>query len=247
MSKNEMIPTNGYTALEGFSLTDALSEEMAGMDITFDRVSIPVGGGTVFEMPGENPGETDAVKEFTGVILYHHPLQVYYSESFNGSNNPPDCLSNDGVTGVGNPGGTCVRCPLNQFGTGANGGKACKSKRRLFVLRPGEVLPLVLTLPIGSLKEFSAYVKRLLSRGLKTCMVATRFSLKKATNAGGIVFSQAQFALDRRLTPEELGPVESMAAQIRTYAAQMRYEDEAAPEINPFTGEVLELLPTDIQ
>ena len=56
MSKNELSTTNGCTALEGFSLTDALSEEMAGMDITFDRVSIPVGGGTVFEMSGENPG-----------------------------------------------------------------------------------------------------------------------------------------------------------------------------------------------
>jgi len=78
-------------------------------------------------------------------------------------------------------------------------------------------------------------------------MVATRFSLKKATSANGVVFSQGQFALERRLTMEELEPVENMAAQIRTYAAQISYEDEAAPEINPFTGEVLELEPTDIQ
>ena len=105
MSNNEMIPAATYTALKDFNLAEAMASEMNGMDVSFDRVTIPAAGGTTFELPGELPGETDAAKEFTGVILYHHPLFAYYRERFNGGNNAPDCGSYDGVTGAGNPGG----------------------------------------------------------------------------------------------------------------------------------------------
>lgn len=103
MSKNEMIPATNYTALKDFNLSEAMASEMNGMDVSFDRVTIPAAGGTTFELPGELPGETDAAKEFTGVILYHHPLFAYYRERFNGGNNAPDCGSYDGVTGIGTP------------------------------------------------------------------------------------------------------------------------------------------------
>ena len=69
---NELSTTNSYIAPQGFSLANALSEEMAGMDVRFDRIKMPIGGISVFEVPGEAPGETDAVKEFRGVILHHH-------------------------------------------------------------------------------------------------------------------------------------------------------------------------------
>ncbi len=247
MSKNELSTTNSYTALEGFNLADALSEEMVGMNVTFDRVTIPAAGGTVFEVPGTLPGEMDTVKEFSGVILFHHPLFTYYRERFTGGNNPPDCGSYDGVTGVGNPtgarpaGGACARCPLNQFGSGENGGKACKNKRRIFILREGEMIPLVLTLPTGSMKEFGIYIKRLLGKGRKSCSVVTRFSLKKAVNAGGIAYSQAQFAVDRALTDAELPLILSMAEQVKQYATRVGYEDEpaSAMAVDPETGEIM--------
>ena len=78
MNETEMITTTGYTALRDFNLADAMRDELNGMDITFDRVTVPAAGGTTFELPGALPGETDAVKEFTGVILYHHPLFSFY-------------------------------------------------------------------------------------------------------------------------------------------------------------------------
>ncbi len=89
MSKNELSKPNTFTALQGFNLADAMSEEMVGMDVSFDRIKIPAAGGTVFEVPGSDPGETDAVKEFSGVILYHHPLFSYYRERFSGGNAAP--------------------------------------------------------------------------------------------------------------------------------------------------------------
>ena len=91
MSKNEMIPMCNYTALKDFNLADAIATELNGLDITFDRVNIPAAGGQAFEVPGEMPGETDMVKEFTGVILFHHPLFTYWRERYAGGNNAPDC------------------------------------------------------------------------------------------------------------------------------------------------------------
>ena len=247
INKNELTPAANFAALAGFNLADALSEEMVGMDVTFDRIKIPAAGGTVFEVPGDAPGETDAVKEFSGVILYHHPLYSYYRERFAGGNAAPDCGSYDGITGAGNPGGICANCQLNQFGSGENGGKACKNKRRIYILREGELIPLLLTLPTGSMKEFSVYIKRLLAKGRKSSAVVTRFSLKKVTNAGGIAYSQAQFAVERALSAEELPYIAAMVEQVKQFAVRVAHEGDAAPEIDPFTGEILELEPTSIQ
>lgn len=239
MSKNEMIPMCNYTALKDFNLADAIATELNGLDITFDRVNIPAAGGQAFEVPGEMPGETDMVKEFTGVILFHHPLFTYWRERYAGGNNAPDCGSYDGVTGVGNPGGSCAHCPLNQFGSGENGGKACKNKRRIYILREGELIPILLTLPIGSMRDFAVYVKRLLAKGKKSSSVVTKFSLKKATNANGIVYSRAQFAVERALTPEELPYIESMAEQVKSFATRVNYDETPSEMIDPDTGEVL--------
>ena len=178
------------------------------------------------------------VKDFSGVILFHHPMFTYYRERFSGGNNAPDCGSYDGITGVGNPGGVCATCPLNQFGSGENGGKACKNKRRIYVLREGELIPILLVLPTGSMKEFSVYIKRLLAKGKKSNSVVTKFSLKKVTNASGIAYSQAQFAVDRVLTAEEMPFVQAMSDQVKSFATRVAYDDAPGEVIDPVTGEV---------
>ena len=242
MSKNEVAIPSSFAALTNFDLADAMSAELGGMDISFDRVTIPVAGGTAFELPGELPGETDMAKEFTGVILFHHPMFTYYRERYAGGNNPPDCGSYDGITGVGNPGGVCAHCQLNRFGSGENGGKACKNKRRIYILREGELIPILLTLPIGSIREFAVYIKRLLAKGRKSNTVVTRFSLKKVNNAGGIAYSQAQFAVDRILTDDELPFLSSMAEQVKAFASSVAYDEtpmDAQDVIAPETGEVV--------
>lgn len=238
MVNNEIMNTNNYTALKDFNLAEALTSELGGMDISFDRVSIPAAGGQAFEVPGEMPGQTDMVKEFSGVILFHHPMFTYYRERFTGGNNAPDCGSYDGITGVGNPGGVCATCPLNQFGSGENGGKACKNKRRIYVLREGELIPILLVLPTGSMKEFSVYIKRLLAKGKKSNSVVTKFSLKKVSNASGIVYSQAQFAVERVLTAEEMPFVQAMSDQVKAFATHVAYDDAPGEVIDPETGEV---------
>lgn len=237
MNKNEIAVSTNYTAIKDFNLAEALASEMSGMDITFDRISVPAAGGQAFEVPGEMPGETAMVKDFKGVILCHHPMFSYYRERFTGGNNPPDCGSYDGITGVGNPGGVCARCPLNVYGSGENGGKACKNKRRVYVLREGELIPVLLTLPTGSIKEFNVYIQQLLAKGNRSYSVVTKFSLTKATNAKGITYSKVLFTAASKLSPEELPYVKAMSEQINQYASHVGYDNQGE-YVDPVTGEV---------
>ncbi len=203
------------------SAMESFAEEMDGMTPTFERVKIPSGGGLAFELPGEDPDSPDMAKEFKAVILHHHPINVYYREKYDGSNNPPDCGSMDGKIGIDVDGvvNECSRCPSARFGSAEDGkGKACKNKRRIYILRDGDMFPSLMTLPTGSLQEFSKYIMRLLNKGKKSNSVVTKFSLKKAQNSGGINYSQAVFTIDRELTSEEFEVINLRSEQIKAMA-----------------------------
>ena len=183
-------------------------------------------------------------KDITGVIVYNHPAYAYYHDKYTGGNNPPDCGSFDGVTGIGTPGGSCQNCPYNKFGSGEGQSKMCKNKRMLYILREGELFPITLSLPTGSLKSFTNYVKSQLSRGRKLNQVVTKITLKKATNASGIAFSQAVFAFERMLDAQERTAVAGVTESVKVYAANLTMaslmEDE--PPVDPETGEIMEPL-----
>lgn len=248
MKNNELITTgSAFQKLQDFDLSLALSDELAGLSSSFERIKIPAAGSTVFEVPGDDPDSPEAVKEFSAVILHHHPLNAFYRNKYTGGSNPPDCGSFDGVLGEGDPGGSCATCPYNQFGSGEGGGKACKNRRRIYLLREGDVFPMLLSLPTGSLKDFTRYLMRLLSHGQKSGSVVTRFTLKKAISASGIAYSQAQFAVARPLTEEERLLLQPLTEQVKAYSARIGYDAEPLSEINgqlvdPQTGEILQPL-----
>lgn len=189
--KNELMETNntGYLALQDFDLANVMSAEMDGLSTTFERIKIPSGGGIMFEIPGDDPDEPETVKEFSAVILYQHSLNAYYKSEYQGGSNPPDCGSFDGHNGEGTPGGNCDTCPLNQYGSGKNGAKACKNRRRLYLLREGEIFPMILSLPTGSLKVFTRYLMRVIPKYKTSNAVVTRFTLKKTSSNTGINYS----------------------------------------------------------
>ncbi len=223
MSKELMVKEQSYLA-EGVDLASIFSEEMEGMTLTFDRIKIPAGGGVAFEVPGDDPESPDMAKEIKAVILYHHPINSYYKDKFDGASNPPECGSVDGKTGISMDGEIieCNSCPFSKFGSSEDGkGKACKQKRRMYLLREGEFLPTILTLPTGSLGEFSKFVMRLLGKGQKSNQVVTKFSLKKAQNAGGITYSQAVFCVDRMLTDAEQVNITKMTNQVKQLATNI--------------------------
>ena len=219
MSKNKRevatIGNEGYLVLKNFDVENAISKEMDGLTAAFDVIKIPIGGVTMFEMPTDNPEETDSVKEFSAVILHHHPMRAYYQEAYKGGTNPPDCGSFDGIYGMGNPGGECANCIYNEFGTGVNGSKACKERRRLYLLREGDIFPLIMSLPTGSLKPFSRYLLRCLPKWGASNAGVTRFTLTKAVNSGGIVYTKAQFQMDRKLDEQEMMLVKNLTVHIQ--------------------------------
>lgn len=215
------------------NLAQMLAEEMDGLSLSFDRIKIPAGGGLAYEVPSDNPDSPDMVKEFKAVILYHHPSHALYRDKYTGANTPPDCASIDGHTGIEYESGIvkeCRDCPNNKFGSGENGGKLCKQKRRLYILRAGEALPIIFSLPTGSLSDFSKYITRLLSRGQKSSGVVTKFTLKKEQNAGGITYSQAVLSVDRNLTAEESVVIDRLAEQVKAIAGKISETSDSAEE-----------------
>src|SRR5690606_22849787 len=157
--------TTALAVIESFTPAvldrEAMMEELEGLELTFDRVKIPSGGGLAFEIPLDDD-EVDTVKEIVGVIVDHHRVNAYWPSAFSGQ---------EGKTGVALPGSevswagreqSCAPCPLNQWGSdeGGGGGKACKNMVRLYILREGDVFPLMLTLPPTSIKNWSNYLAK---------------------------------------------------------------------------------------
>jgi hypothetical protein len=105
---------------------------------------------------------------------------------------------------------------------------------------------MILSLPTGSLKDFTRYIMRLLSKGKKSNAVVTKFTLKKATNNSGIAYSQAQFSVDRNLTGEEFALISGLSEQVKTFSSRIGYDTESVVDIpenvDPETGEVIEPL-----
>ncbi|MBO8158847.1 hypothetical protein [Thermosyntropha sp.] len=217
----------------------AMSEEMDGLTLSFPRVKIPSGGGLAFEIPGDDPENPDMEKEIIGIIVDHHPVNAYWQNRYSGANNPPDCSSIDGKVGVDQNGNrrSCNSCPNNNWGTAEDGrGKACKNMHRIYILREGEMLPLLLTLPPTSLKNLSDYLGlRIVSKGLRSYGVITKVSLKKVQNAGGIDYSQAVFTLVGKLSPEQIKAMAEYSRGIKVLTRQLaigadEYMQESAKE-----------------
>lgn len=244
--KNTEIAVNeGFAVLANQNvLNEALADDCQGLEFSFDRVKLPAGGGTAFEIPSAEGEDSEMAKEITGVIVYNHPAYAYYHDKYTGGNNPPDCGSFDGVNGIGNPGGNCQSCPYNKFGSGDGQSKLCKNKCMLYILREGELFPITISLPTGSLKSFTNYVKSQLSRGRKLNQVVTKITLKKTTNASGIAFAQAVFGFVRMLSAEERAAVAGVTDTVKAYAANLTpaslIDDE--PLVDPETSEIIEPL-----
>ena len=232
MSKELVVKEDNFMILSmDTDIAQAMSEEMDGLQIDFDRVKIPTGGGLAFEVPGDDPDSPDMEKELIGVIIDHHPVNAYWENKFEGQNNPPNCSSMDGRQGFNSETGeirNCKTCPLNQFGSADDGrGKACKNMHRVYLLRSGEMFPLLITLPPTSIKPLSNYIaKRVLAKGKRTTDVITKISLKKAQNSSGITYSQVQFAKVDDLNAEVAEQIKQFSQGIKAITRQVQIEQD---------------------
>jgi hypothetical protein len=220
MSKALATKTEGETSFmvlaDAANAIEALRSNLEGevlspMDL--DRTSIPAGGGNQWVIPGLDGEEN--TPEIVGVIVAVQNCRAYWSADFGGTGTPPDCVSEDAQTGVGDPGGRCQTCPMAEFGSDSRKkGQACKQIKRLFVLRPSSMLPLVVNLPPTSLRPATRYLLRLAGGGIKYQGAVTRITLEKTKNSDGIAYSTAVFALASKLDPGQTTAMEEYTKSI---------------------------------
>ncbi len=225
MSYNDtalMEKANSFILPEDSFTNEELSEDFDGLRVDFPRVKIPSGGAVSFEVPGDDPESPDSVKAIEGIILYNHGASAYWPEGAEYDDNvPPLCSSVDGKTGIGDPGGACAVCELNRYGTGVDAkgnptkGKACKNMRHLYILRSGEYLPILLSLPPTSLRPFNDFMNMaFITRRRPTWSAIVQISLKRVEN-GSSPYSVASFRKVGNITGEQL-------AQVKQYAESFR-------------------------
>jgi hypothetical protein len=201
---------------DGFSPTD------------LDRLTVPSGGGTAWDIPDEDPERV-----VSGVIIHKQQTRSFWfkKRGEDGEDDgPPDCYSADGKAGVGvfgagseaNPSGACADCPMNVFGssdTGSGNGKACKEHVQVFLLQPENVLPIQVSLPPTSLKNWKKYMTRLAAKGRSYMSVITALSLEVA-KGGGQTYSVVVPNKVGELAPEETAAARAYGATIKGFLEQ---------------------------
>lgn len=197
--------------------SEDLADDMEGLQMSFQRIKIPSGGNLVFEIPTDDPDNPNYEKTVEGVLIHHHDANAYWSEgSEYDENTAPLCSSVDGKQGIGDPGGLCAMCGMNQYGTAPEGrGKACKNMRMLYLLQSGESIPIQISLPPTSLKPFKTFINQaFLLRRRPSYSSVIQIGLRKENN-GGNDYSVATFRLVSSFEGEQL-------AQIRSYAESFK-------------------------
>ena len=171
-----------------------IQENLAGETITprdLQKITVPSQGVTKWIIPNAETGKKDALDEIEGIIVYVGSPRAYWSTPLEMANRtPPDCSSTDGHVGVGNPGGNCVSCPFNQWGsakTGSRKGKACKEQRLIYMIRPDDFLPTVLQAPVTSIEQLRKHMMRLATmtkpKSYNYKKVYTKMTLNEVTSS----------------------------------------------------------------
>ncbi|NLF27863.1 MAG: hypothetical protein GX592_08190 [Clostridiales bacterium] len=197
----------------------AIMDEMKDMDtLPFGRVQIAAAGAGVFRVTEPGEEEASPATEIVAVILHNHKANALWLNKYGTSEDKqPDCMSMDGETGVVRETGecrSCASCPYNQYGSADSGtgrGKACKNTRRLYLMRHGDVFPMILHLPSTALAAFDKYRTKVMLQKQRLTGVITRIRLKNAANKDGIAYSTPVFEAIAVLPSEE-------AARVRKYA-----------------------------
>jgi hypothetical protein len=211
----DIVPVAQYAMLETTpeEVADIIAANAGSTGISerdFESVTMPTGGAatwTVASLTGE-----ENVKSIDGIVIAFKDVRLMWKTSFDegGGGSPPDCKADDGLTGIGDPGGPCHLCPLSKFGSDGKRGQQCGQYRMLLVLRPGSIIPIMLKLPPTSLKACRSFFMAMANQRMRYCDAVLRIGLEPTKNADGIKYSEATFTL------AEVLPVE-MREKIRAF------------------------------
>ena len=232
MAKKDLIVSEteevgNYLVIQtGIERVKALMKETVGEDglspFDLDRAQNPSGKSNRWEIPTIE-GDPEVTSELEGVILCHKYSRSYWEGEYSGGDEPPDCSSSDGRVGevrdgfTGNAGGTCSECAQSKWGSGANNGQSCKLTKHIFLLRSGELLPILIVLTPSSLKEAKKYFRRLLSHQIMPYEVVTRIKLNMTKSKSGFDHATAELSLVSRLDASTAEQMEQYSEFVRPW------------------------------
>lgn len=218
-------------------ITAAIAEEIGALGaLDLARATIPAGGMLMFAVKaGADDDDPEMTKTLEGVIVHHHPAYAYWANPYAGAGTQPDCSSVDGVEGLVARTGeiaTCASCPYNQFGSevradGEPGrGKACKNGHRVYLLRSGDYLPIIVSLPPTALRPLKQYIQSLIIPKpgdvvRRTYGVVTRIGLKSAKSGDGISYAVPTFEHVGDLPLGKVGDVLKYSEMFKQAAAKL--------------------------
>jgi hypothetical protein len=203
------------------------------LDFTdLQRVTVPAGGAQHWELPSGEPAKT-----ITGVIVLRQPVRAYWKVglSESGGGTPPDCSSDDLLMGTGDNGQEgsvhgCGACPWSKFGTARDekgevaAGQACKQITRIFLLREGSMLPLLISVPPSSAKASKRFTIDVAGNGFPLWGIETEIGLEKAQSGGGIGYSKVTFRAVRPIEGAELEAIDRYRREFAPVFGQLPIE-----------------------
>jgi hypothetical protein len=222
-AKQYEIMTMQKDEIKDLLISNLEGEAISANDLTV--IKVPSGGTTTWTIPtisGEE--ETKAIQ---GIIIFSQTTRAYWPTAYDsGAGEPPQCVSENGIKGEGDPGGNCQACPMNEFVVDDNGKKKkpCSERRMMFMVLQDEILPVIVRAPVMSLRPAKQYLIGLLSAKKKPYSVYTELTLEKAKNDANQDYSKIVF--------KKIGDVENLEV-ITSYANTMRpILMKASQEIN---------------
>lgn len=202
-----------------------------GLDVSLlTRIKVPSGGGTNWTIP--TIAGDEAAKTLEGAFVYwskqgllwpneepvegDQPILVSYDLQTAELRGPIPAQLNDALEEfrIGETTYDWAKLAADNgpfgYGSGKNGhGKRVKEQRLLFVLRPGDLMPCVVTVPPGSLKNFARFMAGMVGLRVPYWKTSIRLSLEKATSKGGQPYARIAFGVAGRLSDEDAATLRS--------------------------------------
>lgn len=211
----------------------------------FQRVKMPSGELNSFQVT--IAGEEKSERELVGVLVAIRPRRSYWQNSDNPDGSFPDCFSSNGKTpdvggwyhpsgekGAQNPTGLCANCPMSQRGSDpkSDKGQACKEQRLLFLMKDGDMFPVVFSAPRTSVNAVRRYAMDLVQLNLPYYGVETKLGLEKDTSSNNQVYNRLTLTKVGDLTADERKAAKLYGAEIKAMidAAVADFSTAAADE-----------------
>lgn len=197
------------------------------------QIRVPAGGALSWEIDALT-GKQERKELEVVIAAMRANLRKWYREPFGqGQAGPPNCSTEDGITGLGVntlAGGEparheCATCAWNQWGSSRRGGgskaKDCSEYILAAVIQTDALLPDLLSIPASSIKALQQYGLQLMKSGKAPWTVVTKLRLERETE-GSLKWSVIAPEFVRDLSPDERAKFDGAAHAVKDWLGAAR-------------------------